>query len=254
VSETELAGKTALVTGASRGIGAATALALARAGVSRVLLHYNQFQEGAEQTLAGIRACGAEAASFQADLSTSGGIHLLIGQLRAAPPVDILVNNAGSLVRRATLFEMEEDLFDRVMNLNFKSAWMLTQALAAGMVERGSGIVVNVSSIGARNGGGAGSALYVSAKGAVSTMTRALSKELAPKGVRVNAVSPGVVDNYFHEQFSNRQFLDSFAKITPAGRLGTNEDIADVVVFLSSDAARFVHGQTIEVNGGLWAP
>jgi 3-oxoacyl-[acyl-carrier protein] reductase len=254
VPDSEFQWKTALVTGASRGIGAAAALALARAGVCRVLVHYNGFQEGAEKVLADVRACGVDAVALQADLSTAGGMHELIAQLREAPAVDILVNNAGSLIRRATLAEFDEELFDRVMNLNFKSAWMLTQALVPGMVERRGGIIVNVSSIGARNGGGAGSAIYVSAKGAIATLTRALAKELAPKGIRVNAVSPGVVDNYFHEQFSNREFLENFAKTTPAGRLGTNEDIADVIVFLASEASRYMHGQTVEVNGGLWAP
>jgi NAD(P)-dependent dehydrogenase (short-subunit alcohol dehydrogenase family) len=119
-----------------------------------------------------------------------------------SPPVDILINNAGSLVKRARLAEYTEDLFDRVMDLNVKTVYFVTQAVAPGMIGRGRGVVVNVSSIAARNGGGSGATIYSAAKAAVSTMTKGLAKELAPKGIRVNAVSPGTVDNYFHEQFS----------------------------------------------------
>jgi len=246
----EFTGKSALITGASRGIGAATAVALARQGVKRFLLQYNSYPEGAAQTESAIRALGGEAASVQADLSRPAGIHHFIGQIQS--PVDILVNNAGSLVERVRLAEFTEDLFDRVMNLNVKSAWMIAQAVAPGMIQKGSGTIVNLSSIAARNGGGPGATIYSAAKAAVATITKGLAKELAPKGIRVNAVSPGTVDNYFHQQFSNRQILDSVVAQTPAGKLGTNEEVADTIVFLCSDAARFIYGQTIEVNGGMY--
>jgi NAD(P)-dependent dehydrogenase (short-subunit alcohol dehydrogenase family) len=248
----ELKGKTALVTGASRGIGAATAVALARAGVSKVVIHYGGYREGAEQTLAQVQGVGASGELIGGDLGTPEGIHRFIADLgAAASEVDILVNNAGSLVKRAKLAEYTEDLFDRVMNLNVKSVYFITQAVAPHMIERGSGMVVNVSSIAGRNGGGIGATIYAAAKAAVSTITKGLSKELAPKGIRVNAVSPGTVDNHFHEVFSNKQILDSVVAQTPAGTLGTNEEVADVIVFLCSDGARYVHGQTIEINGGM---
>jgi 3-oxoacyl-[acyl-carrier protein] reductase len=248
--DNEFSGKTALVTGASRGIGAATAVALARQGVSRFLLQYNSYPEGAAQIGNTLRDLGAEAALVQADLSHLSGIHSLIQQIQL--PVDILINNAGSLVARARLAEYTEDLFDRVMNLNVKSAWFIAQAVAPGMIERGSGSIVNLSSIAARNGGGLGATIYAAAKAAVATITKGLAKELAPKGVGVNAVSPGTVDNYFHQQFSNRQMLDAMVTQTPAGKLGTNEEVADTIVFLCSNAARFIYGQTIEVNGGMY--
>lgn len=252
---TEFTGKTALVTGASRSIGAATAIALARAGVRRVVLHYHSYREGAEATMAAVRAAGAEADALAADLGTAEGIRSLVRDLAGvAPEVDILVNNAGSLVQRARLVECPEDLFDRVMNLNFKSAWAIAQAVLPYMLRQRSGVIVNVSSIAARNGGGPGASVYAAAKAAVMTITKGWAKELAPHGIRVNAVSPGTVDNYFHQQFSTRQILDSVIAQTPAGRLGANEDIADVIVFLCSDAARYVHGQTLEVNGGILAP
>ncbi len=252
---TEFTGKTALVTGASRSIGAATAIALARAGVRRVVLHYHSYLEGAEATMAAVRTAGAEADALAADLGTAEGIRSLVRDLAGvAPEVDVLVNNAGSLVQRARLVECPEDLFDRVMNLNFKSAWAIAQAVLPHMMRQRSGVIVNVSSIAARNGGGPGASVYAAAKAAVMTITKGWAKELAPHGIRVNAVSPGTVDNYFHQQFSTRQILEGVIAQTPAGRLGANEDIADVIVFLCSDAARYVHGQTLEVNGGILAP
>ncbi len=251
----EFAGKTALVTGASRGIGAATAVALARHGVSRVVVHYNRNREGAERTVARVQAAGAEGAALQANLGAADGIAGFLDELeKTAPEVDILVNNAGSLVKRARLAEMTEAIYDEVMNLNVKSAWRVTQAVAPEMIARGGGAIVNVSSIAARNGGGPGATVYAAAKAAIVAMTMGLAKELAPSGIRVNAVSPGTVDNDFHRQFSTREILDRVAAMTPAGRLGTNEDIADTIVFLCSDAARYIHGQTIEVNGGILAP
>ncbi len=251
----DFTGKTALVTGASRGIGAATAKALAQRGVARVLLHYNRYREGADETLAAVRAAGSEGELLHADLAAVEGIRALAAGLRASGiAVDILINNAGSLVRRARLVEFTEALFDEIMNLNVKSAYFLAQAVAPGMIERGGGVIVNLSSIAARNGGGPGATIYAASKGAVSTMTMGMARELAPHGIRVNAVSPGAVDNYFHVQFSSREMLESAAAATPAGRLGTNEDIADTIVFLCSDAARYIHGQSIEVNGGVLAP
>jgi NAD(P)-dependent dehydrogenase (short-subunit alcohol dehydrogenase family) len=243
-------GKTALVTGASRGIGAATAIAFARVGVHRVLIHYSGYREGAEQTLALVEGAGAQAELLHGDLSTGAGIQAFIAGLDA--DIDILVNNAGSLVERARLLEFTPDLYDRVMDLNVKSVWFITQAVAKGMIERRRGAIVNVSSIAARNGGGPGATIYSAAKAAVSTMTKGLAKELAPLGIRVNAVSPGTVDNHFHEAFSTRQILDNVVAATPAGRLASNEDIAGAILFLCSDAASYIQGQTLEINGGMY--
>ncbi|MGH9722683.1 MAG: SDR family NAD(P)-dependent oxidoreductase [Bryobacteraceae bacterium] len=249
----ELSGMTALITGASRGIGASTATALARAGAARCILHYNSYPQGAAEVLASVRAAGAAAEAIQANLGHVSGIHEFIAKLRkTAPHLDILVNNAGSLVRRAKLLEFSDELFDEVMNLNVRSAWLISQAAAPAMMERGSGVIINVSSIAARNGGGPGATIYAAAKAAVATITKGLAKELAPKGIRVNAVSPGTVDNHFHEQFSTRQMLDSVIAATPAGTLGTNEEVADTILFLCSNASRYIHGQTIEINGGMY--
>ena len=246
----ELQGKAALVTGASRGIGAAAAIALARQGVTRLTLQYNLNRQGAEATIAAVRSEGAEADAIQADLGDIAGVRGFLEAIRGRE-FDILVNNAGSLVKRARLPEFTEELYDRVMTLNLKSAWMIAHAVAPAMIARGSGIIVNVSSIAGRNGGVPGATIYSAAKAAVTAMTKGMAKELAPLGVRVNAVSPGTVDNYFHEQFSTREILDNVVKATPAGRLGSNEELADAIVFLASRASRFIYGQTIEVNGGM---
>jgi 3-oxoacyl-[acyl-carrier protein] reductase len=247
---TQLAGKSALITGASRGIGAAAAFALAQAGVSDLVLHYNAYQDGAEKTADRVRSVGAKVALLQSDLGHTEGIHKLIDQVKDRP-FDILINNAGHLIKRARLTDSSEDIYDTVMNLNVKSMWFLTQAVVPSMIERKTGVIVNIGSIAARNGGGPGATIYAAAKAAVATFTKGWAKELAPHGIRVNAVSPGTVDNYFHEKHSNRQILDNVAAATPAGRLGTNEDMAEVILFLCSDASNYVHGQTIEVNGGM---
>ncbi|MBK9167403.1 MAG: SDR family oxidoreductase [Bryobacterales bacterium] len=251
--EKALSGKTALVTGASRGIGAAAAVKLAEAGVTRLLLHYGSYQEGMDNTLAAVRDLGARADAVQADLRTAAGIDVMVEAVKArGEAFDILINNAGSLVKRARLEEFTPGLFDEVMNLNVKSVWFLTQAVVPAMTARGSGVIVNLSSIAARNGGGIGAGIYAAAKASVSAITKNLAKELAPRGIRVNAVSPGTVDNYFHEQFSTRQMLDAVVAQTPAGRLATNEETADVILYLCSPGSGYVHGQTIEVNGGMW--
>ncbi|MBS1827261.1 MAG: SDR family oxidoreductase [Acidobacteria bacterium] len=249
----ELSGKTALVTGASRGIGGATAITLAKNGCARVVIHYHSFSEGAQATMDAIRAAGVETASIQANLGARDGIQSFRDQMnQVAPDVDILINNAGSLVKRAGLTEFSEELFDEVMDLNFRSAWFLSQEAAPSMIRKGSGIIVNLSSIAARNGGGPGAAIYAASKAAVACITKGMAKELAPKGIRVNAVSPGTVDNHFHEVFSTSQMLDAVVKQTPAGKLGDDQEVADVILFLCSDAARYIYGQTIEINGGMF--
>jgi len=256
----EFENKTALITGASRGIGEATAVALAAAGVRNFVLHYNSHRQGIDNLVAKLREPKSgeqgrfvSCQTIQADLSQDSGIESFLGDLRKLnAPIDILVNNAGFLVQRARLAESTPDLWDRVMNLNAKSAWFITQAVVPGMIERGGGAIVNLSSIAARNGGGVGAAMYAASKATVACFTKGLSREFASKGIRINAVSPGTVDNHFHEVFSTQQMLDSMLASTPAGKLGDNEEVADVIVFLCSNAARYIHGQTIEINGGMY--
>ena len=248
-----ITGKTAIVTGASRGIGAATCRMLAREGAARIVVHYHSFREGAEDLAQELQGLGAKAVLIGADLGTQEGIAGFILDLQVkAPGASILINNAGHLVKRAKLAEFTSDLWDEVMNLNAKSVYFVSQAVAPGMAAAGGGVIINLSSIAARNGGGPGATIYAASKAAVACITKGMAKELAPMGIRVNAVSPGTVDNYFHEKYSSRQMLDGVIAQTPAGKLGTNEEIADTIQFLLSDSAAYIIGQTIEINGGMY--
>ncbi len=248
----ELQGKTVLITGASNGIGAATAERFAKAGAFS-LLHYNSHQDSAEEVMANVRSLGGDGRLLKADLSVREGCREFVEQIKGIErPIDILINNAGSLIRRVKVREFPWELWDQVLELNLSSAFFLSQAVLPGMVDRGEGIIVNVSSIAARNGGGIGALAYASAKGALNTMTRALAKEFAPLGIRVNAVSPGTIDTNYHRNFSNPEMLKSVAEATPVKRIGQPDEIAGVILFLCSSAASFMQGEIVEVNGGFF--
>ena len=246
----DLTGKVALVTGASSGIGAATAILLGELG-ARVAIGYHGNPEGAEQVRSKIVAGGAQAIAVRADVTKADEIVSLAGAVTGQfGPVDILINNAGSLMQRMRILEVKEESWDEIQDLNLKSAVLCSQAVAPSMIERKRGAIVNVSSIAGRNGGGPGASAYASAKGGLISFTKALAKELAPNGVRVNAVSPGVIDTPFHERFSTPEMMRNFAAAIPLGRVGTSMECANVIAFLASDAASYVVGETIEVNGG----
>src|SRR3984893_16670349 len=246
----DLTGRVALVTGASSGIGAATAILLADLG-ARVAIGYHGNPEGAEQVRSKIVAAGGKAIAIRADVKQADEIQLLVGGASAQlGPIDILINNAGSLMQRMRILEVKEETWDEIQDLNLKSAVLCAQAVAPSMIERKQGAIVNVSSIAGRTGGGPGASAYASAKGGLISFTKALAKELAPHGVRVNAVSPGVIDTPFHERFSTPEMMRNFAAGIPLARVGTPMECANVIAFLASDAASYVVGETIEVNGG----
>ena len=161
------------------------------------------------------------------------------------------MNNAGDLLARHTLADMTEDYWDQIMDLNLKSAFLCTQAVWEEMAARKSGCIINVTSIAARNGGGLGAAAYAAAKGGLLTYTKGLAKELAPHGIRVNGIAPGVIATPYHERYSPPEFMAKFVANIPQGRAGTSEEIADVILFLASPAARYILGETVEVNGGM---
>lgn len=247
----DLTGKVALVTGAGSGIGKATAIALAEAGAA-VAINYHRNEAGAEDAKQKIIAAGGRAITIQADVTKSADVRAMVEKTVAAfGPVDILVNNAGSLVERLRLLELTEEKWDAVIDLNLKSAFLCSQAVAAAMIERKSGAIINVTSIAGRNGGALGSIHYSTAKGGMITLTKGLAKELAPHGVRVNAVSPGVIDTPFHEQFSTPEAMKNFTNIIPLGRVGRSDEVGQTVVFLASEAASFIIGENIEINGGM---
>ncbi len=241
-----------LVTGASSGIGAATSIAFARRGAN-LLIHYNSKDSEARAVQEEVLRHGVKARLVQADLTTAEGTHNL-AEFATGQPIDILVNNAGSLLARARVLDFTPQLWDRVMMLNLTSAFFLAQAVLKGMANRKRGFIVNVSSVAAQTGGGPGAIAYATAKGAVSTMTKGLAREFAPLNIRVNAVSPGTIDTNYHRTFSTPEALDIVRHATPAGRLGTPEEVADTILFLCSAQASFIHGQVIEVNGGFLMP
>jgi 3-oxoacyl-[acyl-carrier protein] reductase len=247
----DLTGKVALITGASSGIGKATALALADVGAV-VAINYHKNEAGAEEAKAQILAAGGRAIVVHADVTKSTEVSNLIDATTSAfGPIDILVNNAGSLVERLRLLELSEERWDDVIDLNLKSAFLCAQAVAGSMIERKSGVIINVSSIAGRNGGALGAIPYATAKGGMIAMNKGMAKELAPHGVRVNGVAPGVIDTPFHEQFSTPEAIRNFVNNIPLGRVGASDEIARVILFLASEAAGYLVGETIEVNGGL---
>jgi 3-oxoacyl-[acyl-carrier protein] reductase len=242
--------KVGLITGASSGIGAATAELLAEMG-ALVAIGYHQNEAGAEVVRTRILNAGGRTIAIRADVRDPDQILPLVTQAAAElGPIDILVNNAGSLVERQKIAEMTPRRWDEVMDLNLKSAMLCSQAVTPSMIERKGGAIVNVVSIAGRTGGGPGAGAYAAAKAGLIALTKAMAKELAPHGVRVNAISPGVIDTPFHEVFSTPEMMSGFAASTPLGRVGTPGECASVIAFLASDAASFIVGETIEVNGG----
>jgi len=247
----DLTGKTALVTGSSTGIGRAIALGLARNGAD-VAVNYARSQEAAEEVGREVEAMGRRCVVVQANVSELPDIERLFAEVEAAfgPRLDILVNNAGSLVRRELVADMTEKTYEQVMGVNFKSVVFCCRA-AMPRLPDGTGRIINISSIAARNGGGPGASIYASSKAAVSCFTKALAKELAPRGITVNGIAPGVIATPFHDKFTTAETMARFKTMTPVGRHGVAEDMVGVALYLASPEASFATGETIEVNGGM---
>lgn len=245
----ELKGKKVLVTGASSGIGAATAQLFAQQGCY-VGVHYFRTKSGGEKTLESMNKTSS-GCLLKADMRDKKQTYAMVEEFaEKAGGIDVLVNNAGTLIERNSIETSPEEYFDDIFNTNVKSAFLAAQA-SLEYLKSASGCIVNIGSIAAHNGGGGGSGIYASAKAAIHTLTISMAKEFSPFGIRVNCVSPGLIETRFHEQFSTPQRRKDVANSTPLGRNGTAQDIANAIIFLSSPAASFITGENLSVNGGL---
>ena len=250
----DLAGKAVLVTGASTGIGAALANALAAQG-AMVGVHYNSSKDAAEAVADAVKDAGGKAFLVRADATSSAEIARAVEDTaKAFGRLDGLINNAGGMVGRMAYAEMTDAYYDQVMDLNGRSVIAASRA-AIPHLKRQGGFIINTSSIAARNGAGNGAGLYGSSKALVSNITRGMAKELIGFGIRVNAVAPGVIDTPFHERYSTAAQMQAMLATIPQGRVGTAEDCVGAYLFLASEAlSGYIIGQVIEVNGGQLMP
>lgn len=248
---TKLNGKVAIVTGAGRDIGRAVALELAKQG-AKVAINFRGDEANANATLAQIERAGGTAIKVRADVTQAADVARLVDEARKAfgEEIHILANVAGGMVERRPLAEMDEEFFNHVMQLNVTSTFLTTKAVAPHM-PAGSAIV-NFASQAGRDGGGPGACAYATAKGAVMTFTRAIAKELGPKGVRVNALCPGMIATTFHDTFTKAEVRTNVAAATPLRREGNSEEVAAAVAWLASEDAAFVTGANIDINGGTF--
>lgn len=245
----ELQGRVALVTGASSGIGQATAIALARAG-AWVGIHFHTNRGGAQQTLDAIRGNGGDGLLLQGDLALAEDAQRVVDELVATSGrLDILFNNAGSPLERSTLESCPLDLWQGVLATNLTSAFVVTQRAIPFLKASGHGAIINNLSLSVQTGGANGAGAYAIAKGGLQVMTRTLARELAPQ-VRTNAIMPGVIETPHHALFTKPERMEQYRSETPLGRNGLAEEVASTVVFLAGDGAQFINGAMIDINGG----
>jgi 3-oxoacyl-[acyl-carrier protein] reductase len=248
-STNALEGRAALVTGGGVGIGRAVAEALAGAGAS-VAIHCHTNRAAAEAVAAGIERAGGRAVVIAADLSDAAQAAGVVDHaIEALGRLDILVNNAGSVVSRARIEDCSLELWQQALAVNLTSAFAVTQRAIPHLRRSGNGAIVNNLSLSVQTGGANGAGAYAAAKGGLLVLTRTLARELAPE-VRTNAIMPGVIETQHHEQFTTPERMAEYRAQTPLGRNGTAEEVAAAVLFLASDAARFINGATLDINGG----
>jgi len=214
---------------------------------------YHTSRNAAEALASSLNEKGREVYPVKVDVSSSREVEAVIRHIQAhfEPPVTILVNNAGDMIGTSPLEEMDEVLWDQVIDLNLKGAFLCAKQCIPGMKSLQWGRIINITSISARSGGGPGAAPYAAAKAGLEALTRAMAKELAPFNITANGVAPGVVDTAIHERFNTPESLEKLRQIIPLARLGLPEDVASVVSFLASNDAAYITGEIIAVNGGL---
>ncbi len=241
--------RVALVTGAGVGIGRAAALALARAGAT-VGVHFHSSADGAAEVVREIEAMGSKAYLLPGDLTSEADADQVVDTLIAsAGRLDILFNNTGSPVEMVPIERCTLDHWRRVFDVNMTSAFLVTRRAIPHLRASGHGSIVNNLSLSVQTGGSGGAGPYAAAKGALQVFTRTLAKELAPH-VRANAIMPGVIATQHHEKFTTPAKMDDYRAQTPLARNGDADEVADAVVFLASDASRFMTGAILDINGG----
>lgn len=247
----KLQNKVAIVSGGARDIGRAISIKLASEG-AKVVFSYLDSPEQAEETVELIKSAGGEAIAVQGNMTIGSEVAKMVQTAKEAygDKVDILVNVVGGLVGRKTLEEMDEEFFDFVISVNLKSVFLLMKHVTP-LMSAGSS-VINFASVAARDGGGPGASAYATGKGAVATFTRSMAKELGPKGIRVNALNPGMIATAFHDTFTKPEVRANVANGTPLRREGKASEIADLVCYLSGDESTFITGANIDINGGIY--
>jgi 3-oxoacyl-[acyl-carrier protein] reductase len=243
--------KVAIVAGGGRDIGKAVSEKLAAAG-AKVVVNYLNSREGAVAAVRDIESRGGTAIAVPGDMTNESDVENLVAEARIAfgNSIDVLVNVVGGLVARKSLREMDEQFFEKVMRLNVTSTFLATKAVVPHMGAGSS--IINLSSLAGRDGGGPGASAYATAKGAVMTFTRAMAKELGPSNIRVNCVCPGMIATSFHDTFTKPEVRSKVAAGTPLRREGEASEVADLVLYLASDAASFLTGVSVDINGGIF--
>lgn len=248
---TKLKGKVAIVSGGSRDIGRAVAVKLAKEGAKVVVNYFNNEQQAID-TLAEVHAVGGEAITVKGDMTKPEDVAALVAAATDAygDEIHALINVTGGMVERRPLADMDLEFLEYVMRLNVTSTFLTMQAVVPHMPE-GSAIV-NFASQAGRDGGGPGAAAYATSKAAVMNLTRSMAKELGPKGIRVNALCPGMIATTFHDTFTKDAVRENVANATPLRRQGAAHETADAAVYLASDEASFITGANVDINGGMF--
>jgi len=247
----KLKGKVAIVTGGARDIGREVSIQLAKEG-AHVVINYFGSEAEAKETKRMIDEAAGSCLLVQGDMTSWESVKNLMAQATQTfgNAIHILVNVTGGLFGRKTIEEQDEAWYDQVMNVNMKTVFFTTKAALEHMPAGSS--IINFSSQAARDGGGGGASLYATAKGAVMTYTRAMAKELGPRGIRVNAVAPGMIATSFHDRFTKPEIRTNVAASTPLRRQGESADVANLVVYLASEESAFLTGTNIDINGGTY--
>lgn len=246
-----LKGKVAIVTGGARDLGRAISVRFAQEG-AKVAVNYFDNPEDAQETLKMIEAAGSEGIIIQGDMTKAADVKRLFDTAveKFGNEIHALVNVVGGIVGRKTITEQDEAWYDFLMDVNMRSVFLCTREAVPYMVSGST--IVNFSSLAARDGGGPGASMYATAKGAVMTFTRSMAKELGPKGIRVNSLAPGTIATSFHDRFNTPENRERLKATYALRREGEAKEVADLVIYLSSDQSSYITGTNIDINGGCF--